>query len=51
MKDALNMENIKLPIGKYILCFTGTTKCWVLEKESIIFLYGNEPCEANKNLV
>ena len=42
MQDELNMENLKLPIGKYILCFIGTTKCWVWEKESIIFLYGNK---------
>ena len=42
MKDALNMEDLKLPIGNNILCFIGKIKCWVLEKESIIFLYGNK---------
>ena len=42
MRDALNMENLKLPIGKNILGFIGKIKYWVLEKESIIFLYGNK---------
>ena len=42
MKDALNLENLKLPIGKNIPCFIGKIKCWVLEKESMIFLYGNK---------
>ena len=42
MKDELKIENLKVPVGKYILCFTGTTKCSVFKKESIIFLYGNK---------
>ena len=49
MKDELNMENLELPVGKYILCFIGTTKCCVLEKGSMVFLYGNNPVKPIKN--
>ena len=52
MKDALNMENLKLPIGKNILCFIGKIKCWVW-KRKILFFYMeiNEPSVDNRKLV
>ena len=50
MKDELNMENLKVSVGKYILCFTGTINV-VFSKRKVLFFYMeiNEPCETNKN--
>ena len=52
MKDALNMENLKLPIGKNILCFIGKLNVGFWKKKVLFFYMEiNEPSVDNRKLV